>query len=96
MPDYYAWTDILSDKGKVSRGTKVTKSGLGVSDADFKEMITSGSIRSKKFPAPEDYQGSPLDWAREELKEIQKMSAIEEEDQDGQQGLAEVMASEPS
>lgn len=88
MADYYAWTDIKSNGKRFKRGAKVTKTGLGSSDEEWKEMIRSGSIRSKKFPAPDDYQGSAIDYAREQLKATQEMSVIDENEE---MGLAEVL-----
>lgn len=93
MADMYAWSDILSDKGKFARGSKVTKASLGASDEDWDAMVRGGSIRPRKFPAPEDYEGSALDYIRDQLREVQQSSLEEAE---GQISLAEIAASEPS
>lgn len=94
MADMYAWSPILCDKGKIDAGSKVTKSGLGVSDEDWDSMVAAGSIREKKFPVPEGFQGSVLDFYREQLKEAQAMSGIGEE-HEAEMSLAEVAAAEP-
>jgi len=68
---YYAWSPIsltVDDKPKViARGAKVTASGLGISDDEFQAMIQAGSVRPAQFPAPDDYEGSALDWHRDQL-----------------------------
>jgi hypothetical protein len=93
MADMYAWNDIACDKGNIVKGSKVTKSGLGVDDEGWEALIRGGSIRPKKFPAPPDYQGSVLDWYRDQLKEAQAMSS--EEEVEAEMSLAEISAAEP-
>lgn len=75
---HYAWTDIVTyEAGKddqekrvvVKRGEKVTAGGLGVNQEEFQAMISAGSIRKKPYPAPDDFQGSAVDYLREQLRE---------------------------
>lgn len=81
---YYAWTDIRggdADKAVlIRRGEEVTASKLGVSSEEFQEMVKAGSIKSKPFPAPDDYSGSAVDYFRDQLAEAQGAgdSTIEE------------------
>lgn len=85
----YAWSNIIytkpgDEKAKpvsIPRGTKVTKSDFpGISEDDWRAMLESGSIRDKSFPAPDDYQGSALDYLRDQLAEAQAVSPLEEEE----------------
>ena len=78
---YYAWSPIINydDDGKskiTRRGAKVTASGLGISDEEFNDKIQSGAVKEKKFPAPDDYEGSALDWYRDQL--VAASSPLEE------------------
>ena len=81
---HYAWTPIKGGTAEkpvnIARGAKVTKSDLGVSDADWDAMVQAGAIRTKKHPAPEDYEGSAVDYLRERLQEAQEMSGVDEEE----------------
>lgn len=81
---YYAWSPIkggTADKPvTVARGESVSKSDLGVSDADWQALIDAGAIRDKKFPAPKDYEGSVIDYLRDQLREAQSVSAVDEEE----------------
>lgn len=77
---HYAWSRIRTEKKVVERGEQVTKSGLGVSDEQWAQMLAGGSIRSKPFPAPKGYSGSAVDFIREQLREAESMSAIDEEE----------------
>jgi nitrogen regulatory protein PII-like uncharacterized protein len=85
MP-YYAWSEIrhTDSDGKhtvVARGEKVEKSKFkGMSDADWQAMVDGGSIREKPFPAPEDYDGSAIDYLRDQLQEAQAVSTVDEEE----------------
>src|SRR6266496_2076463 len=81
---YYAWGPIRVGKtdgsvGRVPAGTVVTPAKLGVSDADFAEMISSGAVRTLQYPdMPDGYQGSPIDFLRDEVR---KMMGGEEGDE---------------
>lgn len=79
MATYYAWSNILTyeDVGKdkdqkrvvVARGEKVTAAKLGIPDEEFQAMIDAGAVRTKQYPAPDDYQGSAVDYLRDQLRE---------------------------
>src|SRR5262245_41388699 len=81
---HYAWSDIRGGTAEkpvlVTRGSKVTQSELGLSDANWQEMLDSGAVRDKQFPAPDDYQGSALDYLRDQLAEAQAVSPLDEEE----------------
>jgi hypothetical protein len=81
---FYAWSPIRGgthDKPvNIARGEKVTQSDLGAGDADWNAYLESGAIREKEFPAPEDFDGSVIDYLREKLQEAQSLSAVDEEE----------------
>lgn len=81
---HYAWSPIKGGTAekpvKVQRGEEVTKAKLGMSDEDWQAAINSGSIRAKKFPAPSDWDGSAISWARQQLLEATSMSSMEEQE----------------
>lgn len=81
---FYAWSPIRAGTAEkpinIDRGAKVTQSDLGVSDADWDALLEAGAVREKQFPAPKDYDGSVIDFLREQLQEAQSMSAVEEEE----------------
>lgn len=71
---YYAWSPIHGrDKEEklviVKRGAKVTASDLGIPAVEFEAMIRDGAVRNKPFPAPDDYEGSAIDWHRDQIAE---------------------------
>lgn len=92
---FYAWSTIkggTADKPvTVERGDSVTQKDLGVNDADWAALLEAGSVREKKFPAPKDYEGSVIDYLREQLEEAS--SAVDEEELASE--LAKVNAPEP-
>lgn len=78
---YWAWSNVLTidEDGKPTttrRGSKVTASGLGISADEFQDKIDSGAFKDKEFPAPDDYEGSALDWYRDQL--VAASSPLEE------------------
>lgn len=81
---HYAWTDIKAGTAEkpitAKRGDEVSKSKLGVSDEDWEAMLESGAVREKKFPAPQDFEGSAVDYIRQQLQEATAMSGIDEEE----------------
>lgn len=81
---HHAWSDIkggTADKPvTIARGEEVTQSKLGVNDAEWQELLNSGAIREKKFPAPEGFDGSAVDFVRQELQEATAMSSVDEEE----------------
>lgn len=75
MATYYAWSKINgTDKDGepliTERGEKVTQTSLNVDAKEFQAMVDSGAIRPKPFPAPDDFQGSAVDYFREQLREV--------------------------
>ena len=85
--EYYVWSKIqhgqtvpkADEKGAwesqitvIDRGEKITKKDLpGLSDEDWNGLIESGSIRATPVPIPSDYEGSVLDYMKEQLQELQ-------------------------
>ena len=80
----YAWSDIEYDadvdpdsgarKPKyIRRGEEVNRSKLGVDEENFQALVDAGSVRPMKFPdIPATFQGSPVEWYREELAKTQE------------------------
>lgn len=77
MATHYAWTDIRVGSAKhdqtvpgevkvIKYGDTVTASAIG-GEEELNAKIESGSVREEKPPKlPDAYQGSPLDFLREE------------------------------
>lgn len=76
----YVWSEIRhgepgdGDKPGATkvfkRGESVSKSDFaGISDEEFAGIVEGGSLRKMKYPdMPETYQGSPIDFMREQAK----------------------------
>jgi len=90
---FYAWSPIKYSywEGKegeekevhvsIDRGSQVDKNKLkGIRDEDWNAMIESNAIRNKKFPAPKNFEGSALDYLRQELSESRVVSPVDEEE----------------
>lgn len=97
--DYYAWSLIKGGTAEkpvtVERGDKVSKADLGLDDANWDALVESGAVRDKVFPAPKDFDGSVIDYLREQLQEAQAMSGVDEAEAASE--LAKVQAAaEPS
>lgn len=102
----YAWSDIrhaTSEEGKpskevfIARGSKVSKGDLpGLTDADWNAMLSSGAVRDRPFPAPDDYPGSALDYLRDQLAEAQAVSPLDEEEAVVELAAVEKAAEEPA
>jgi hypothetical protein len=77
---YYAWSPIkagtVEEPLAIARGAKISARDLGISAAAFEALIDSGAVRDKPFPAPDDYEGSAIDWLRDQLAEA--TSSVEE------------------
>ena len=85
MAQLYAWSDIkagtLEKPINIAKGSKVAKSDFpGILDGDWNAMVEGGSIRDRPFPAPDDYQGSAIDYLRDMLAEAQAVSPVDEEE----------------
>lgn len=100
MATYYAWSPIrggtLEKPVAIERGAKVSQSDLGVGDADWAALIESGAVRDKAFPAPDDYEGSVIDFLRDQLAEAQASSGAVEEEEAASQLATVQAAAEPS
>lgn len=100
MATYYAWSQIRGGTAEkpviVDRGDKVTKTDIGVDDANWEALIESGAVRDKEFPAPKDYEGSVIDYLREKLQEAQSMSGAVEEEEASSHLASVAAAAEPS
>lgn len=73
--DMYAWSPILAGDNSAAMGDKVSKSSLGVDDANFAAMVEAGSVRSYPVPdMPENFQGSVVDHLRNEIQQASDMS----------------------
>lgn len=85
MAKTYAWSDIKGGTAKtpinIKRGEEVTQSKLGVEDAEWAELLRSGAIRPKPFPAPEDFDGSAVDFVRQQLQDATEMSSAMDEEE---------------
>lgn len=69
---HYAWSPIRAGKNSAKFGDTVTADKLGVSKEDFEAMVEAKSIREKAPPKlPEGYQGSVVDFLREQIKEAE-------------------------
>lgn len=81
---HYAWSDIragTTDKPvNVARGEEVSKSKLGINDTEWDALVAGGSAREKKFPAPKEFEGSAVDFVRQQLQEATSMSSLDEEE----------------
>lgn len=81
---YYAWSDIRGGTAEkpvnVARGEEVSKSKLGVPDEEWDALVRGGSVREKKFPAPADFEGSAVEYLRQQMQEATAMSSIDEEE----------------
>lgn len=81
---HYAWSDIkagtIEKPVTAARGDEVSKSKLGVSDADWQAMLDAGAVREKRFPAPQGFDGSAVDYVRQQLQEATAMSSLDEEE----------------
>jgi len=89
----YAWSPILAGDKSAKFGDEVTASGLGVSKEDFEDLIASGAVRAKKPPKlPDDYQGSVVDFLREQIREAELAagSSIDDATLESMQAIGEV------
>jgi hypothetical protein len=87
---YYAWSDIRhvsrNEDGSevrknVARGTKVVKSDFkGMSETEWEAMIASGAVRDRAVPVPKDYRGAVIDHLRDQLRDAQALSPVDEEE----------------
>lgn len=70
----YAWSTMAAppdDKGKVKTfkpGDEVSAGDLGLDDDEFNELVSVGAVREAEYPVPADYDGSPVEYARDQLR----------------------------
>ena len=80
----YAWTLIRTGDKVVHLGASVKRSDLGISREEWDALIEAGSVRKKEYPAPSYFQGSAIDFlkqqAREALGDEEELLAGEEEE----------------
>ena len=92
---YYVWSKVIgSDKDEnpvtFDRGEKVTQTTLNVSSTEFQAMVDSGAIRPKPYPAPDDFNGSAVDYLREQLREATSVSESSVEEAEALHDLSEL------
>jgi hypothetical protein len=68
----YAWTNLLTydSEGKMNKippGDAVTAADLSITDEEFAELEFIGAVREQDYPVPEGYDGSPVEYAKEQL-----------------------------
>lgn len=76
MPTWYAWSPINSAEAKedgktvtVKPGDTVTADKLFLDDAQWKQLVESGAVRTMAYPdMPDTWQGSPVDFYLSEAK----------------------------
>lgn len=74
---HYAWTNIHymdkdGNKSVTKTGSKVTASGLNMSDDEFQELVNIKAIRTIEYPEMGNFPGSPI-----ELRKAQLAAAAE-------------------
>jgi hypothetical protein len=73
----YAWTNLeAKDKDgnvtkKIKPGDEVSAGDLGIEDDEFEQLQAVGAVRDAEYPTPEGYQGSPVEYAKEQLAAMQ-------------------------
>lgn len=79
MAKFYAWSVIqydadVDDSGssikhkRVAFGEEVSADKLGLDDEQFEQLVEAGSVRATRPPdMPKGYQGSPVDFMREQI-----------------------------
>lgn len=81
---HYAWSEIKSGTAEkpivVELGDTVTAKALGIPEKEFQALIDAGSVRDKKYPVPKDeeWEGSAVDYLRQQLSEATGGSSTEE------------------
>lgn len=69
----YAWTNLEAkdENGNITKkikpGDEVSAGDLGIEDDEFEQLEAVGAVRDQEYPTPEGYQGSPVDYAKEQL-----------------------------
>lgn len=71
----YAWSNLTAqeadDKGKYKQfkpGDEVSAGDLGLDEDEFNELLAVGAVREDEYPAPANYDGSPVEYRREQLR----------------------------
>lgn len=77
MAKYYAWSPIDTVDGRLPAGTEVTAAKLKIGNTEWDQLVESGSVRLRPYPAlPAGYLGSPKDYRRQEL--IKNLGGLED------------------
>jgi hypothetical protein len=93
MADLVAWspiaygdqnTDTNADPSKLRKvikpGTPVTQGDLGLDDEQWKQLVSSGAVRTMPFPdIPGTYQDSPVNFMREQARKAADEALISAE-----------------
>jgi hypothetical protein len=71
---YYLWSHIkdcnLPLGAPVDQGILKEALGRACTDADFAHMVDAGSIRSKPYPVPDGYPGSPRQYYLDSIEAV--------------------------
>lgn len=90
----YVWNEIRHGEpgeGDKSGDTKVFKRGdsvsksdfAGMSDEEFDQLIAGGTLRTMKYPdMPETYQGSPVEYMREQARKAAEAALLDVSESD--------------
>lgn len=86
---FFAWSPIqygaeTDDKGNFLRaktidiGSSVTQDQLGVSDADWRELVQGGAVRQYPYPddMPDNWTGSPVDWLKHKARLVEQSAQL--------------------
>lgn len=79
---YYAWSPIVSGKGRVKVGEAVSQGDMP--DEDWAYLIECGAIRTREYPVPESQHAtlSPVDHLKQEVAKMQEGMGYEHIDEE--------------
>jgi hypothetical protein len=76
---YYAWSQIVVGRDEwgrntevVSPGTEVTAQTLKANKDQFNEFLEAGVVRTAKYPDMGDFNGSPVEFYREQARRAEE------------------------
>ena len=71
---YYLWSRIKDCKlppgTEVDPGKLTESMGMACTDSDFMQMVDGGVIRSKPYPVPDGYPGSPRQFYLDSIEAV--------------------------
>lgn len=90
MADMVAWSEIRhgeageddkpGDTKVIKPGESVSQGDLGLDDDQWAQLVESGAVRTMAYPEmPETFQGSPVDYLREQAKMAAEGALMEAE-----------------